>query len=387
MPRRPTRALLIVVPAALVLGACGGSGSSAGAGSGATGTVETVAAGAPALTVVSTDTACTPSVASVAAGAVVVRTTARTTRATELYVERPDGSVVAERANVEPGDSEDMVVQMPAGDYVLRCKPGRTGPGITGSVSVAGGAAAATDPRLVRAVDGYRAYVLAEAKDSLARTRQLAAAVGRGDVAGAKTLYAPSRQGWESMEPVAESFGDLDPRIDAREADLEAGQAWTGWHVLEKQLFARGSTTGMKPVAADLVRDLEVLVQRVPTAQIDAVSMANGAKELLDEIATGKITGEEEVFSHTDLDDVAANLDGARTAFELLEPVASERDAALVATLQRRFREVRTEVDRFRRGNGFVAYDTVGPADRKRLADVVDALSEPLSRLAASVAP
>jgi iron uptake system component EfeO len=373
-----------LVGTVLALSACGGSETAGGAGGG--GTVETVDAGAPALTVISTDTECTPSVASVTAGTVVVRTTSKTTEATELYVERPDGSVVAERANVEPGDSEDMVVEMPPGDYVLRCKPGKTGQGITASVTAAGGTTAASDPRLVQAAKDYRAYVLAGAKDSLAKTEQLSAAITAGDAAKAKALYAPSREGWESLEPVAESFGDLDPKVDLREADLEPGQKWTGWHVIEKQLFTTGTTTGLEPVAADLLANLKVLVERVPDAQISAVSMANGAKELLDEVATGKITGEEEIFSHTDLDDFQANLDGARTAFELIEPVAAERDAALVDTLTTRFAAVQTELDRFAKGEGFVSYDTVGDADRKKLADVVDALAEPLSRLAASVA-
>lgn len=83
----------------------------------------------------------------------------------------------------------------------------------------------------------------------------LAAAVTVGDVARAKALYAPSRVPWETIEPVAESFGDLDLAIDAREADPEPGQAWTGWHRIEKTLWAQGSTVGLAPVAAQLVKD------------------------------------------------------------------------------------------------------------------------------------
>lgn len=342
---------------------------------------------APSLEVVSSDTACTPSVATVTAGTVVVRTTAQSSSATELYVERPDGSVVAERANVEPGSSEDMVVEMPPGRYVLRCKPGKEGAGIVAAVTASGGGATSSvDPRLTAAVAVYRAYVLRAAKDSLAVTTKLATAIERGDVGAAKALYAPSRVGWERLEPVAESFGDLDPKMDLREADLEEGQAWTGWHVIEKSLWAKESTAGLGPVAADLAQNLQILVARVPDAPITAVSMANGAKELLDEVATGKVTGEEEAFSHTDLVDFQANLDGARTAFELLAPVARERDGALVDTLTRRFAAAQSELDRFKRDKGFVSYDSVAAADRKALADVVDALAEPLSRLAASVA-
>ena len=57
--------------------------------------------------------------------------------------------------------------------------------------------------------------------------------------------------------------------------------------------------------------------------------IGNGAKSLLDEVATGKVTGEEEIWSHTDLCDFQANVDGARVAFEGLQPVLQQKDPAL----------------------------------------------------------
>ena len=42
---------------------------------------------------------------------------------------------------------------------------------------------------------------------------------------------------YERIEPVAESFGDLDPALDARQADIEEGKEWTGWHKIEKDLW------------------------------------------------------------------------------------------------------------------------------------------------------
>ena len=62
-----------------------------------------------------------------------------------------------------------------------------------------------------------------------------------GDIEAAKKAYANSRIGWERTEPVAESFGDIDPKVDLREDGLEEGQDlekdWTGWHRLEKALW------------------------------------------------------------------------------------------------------------------------------------------------------
>ena len=117
---------------------------------------------------------------------------------------------------------------------------------------------------------------------------------------------------------------------------------------------------------SQLVKDLETLKARVGTASITATSMANGAKELLDEVATSKVTGEEETYSHTDLVDFKANVDGAQKVYELLKPVVAQRDAALAAALDDEFAKVDRLLARYARGDGYVSYDTVGEQDRRR---------------------
>jgi iron uptake system component EfeO len=261
------------------------------------------------------------------------------------------------------------------------------GDGIVSALEVSGDVAAdaEADPALAKAVEDYTAYVTGQSKASLGITKDLRAAIAAGDVAKAKSLYAASRFGWESVEPVAEAFGDLDPKMDLREADLEDGQAWTGWHVIEKALWEGGTTDGLKPIADDLVVNLEDLVGRIPNAVITPTSMANGAKELLDEVATGKVTGEEEAFSHTDLVDFKANVDGAQKVFELLKPTVTAEDTDLATQLETRFTELQTLLAKYGSGTDFVSYDTVKPAQRQELSDAVNALAEPLSTLAAAV--
>lgn len=39
-----------------------------------------------------------------------------------------------------------------------------------------------------------------------------------------------ARSYWERIEPVAESFGDLDPRIHGREDVVAEGMEFTGYH-------------------------------------------------------------------------------------------------------------------------------------------------------------
>ncbi|GAA3039075.1 hypothetical protein GCM10020229_57810 [Kitasatospora albolonga] len=105
----------------------------------------------------------------------------------------------------------------------------------------------------------------------------------------------------------------------------------------EVALGRRQITDEDKKLADQLVADLTEWQKVVGTAEITATSMANGAKELLDEVATGKVTGEEEAFSHTDLVDFNANVEGALKAYELLKPVVAEKDAELAKTLDQEF--------------------------------------------------
>lgn len=342
-----------------------------------------------AIDVVASESECTPSRTELSAGVTEFRVSNQGNQATELYVLRPDGSIVSERENIAPGVSAAITVELAAGDYSLRCRPNDSSDGVTTAIKVSGDAAsAATDPRLTEALAAYRTYVEKNAEDSLTKTKEFAAAVKAGDVAKSKALYAPSRVGWERIEPVAESFGDLDPRIDLREADLEAGQTWTGWHVIEKALWANNTTAGMGPVADQLVADVTDLANRVRKVEITPTSMANGAKELLDEVATGKVTGEEEAFSHTDFVDMKANVDGAQEVFRLLSPVLKEKNATLATQIEAGFTRVNARLDTLRTGPGvtdFVPYTNLDDAGRRTLSADVNSLAEPLSGLAGAV--
>ncbi len=154
---------------------------------------------------------------------------------------------------------------------------------------------------------------------------------------------------------MAESFpNDLDPRIDLREADLEPGQKWTGFHALEKQLWVTGLQPDANALADQLMTDVKELDAGVKAADwtIDSTQIAGGAQGLLDEVAASKISGEEDIFSHTDLWDFQANVDGSQTAVASVRPILDERNAELgkrVDTAVHRRRRALEQVPRGRR--------------------------------------
>ncbi|MEU6648847.1 iron uptake system protein EfeO [Streptomyces sp. NPDC046900] len=341
------------------------------------------------IQVTATDSKCEVSKKEFPAGHVELTVENKGAKVTEVYLLFPDDRIVAERENIGPGTKQTVTAEVKAGDYRVACKPGMKGKGIRQDLTATGGAAAKRNPKLDAAVAAYRAYAQDQADETLPRVETFAKAIKDGDVEAAKKAYAPSRIGWERTEPVAESFGDIDPKVDTRADGLEQGQKWTGWHRLEKALWQDKKIGAEEKTLADqLVTDLKDWQTRVGKAEITPTSMANGAKELLDEVATGKVTGEEDRYSHTDLVDFKANVEGAQKAYDLLKPAAQQNDAALTQELEKQFGALDTLLDKYRSDKAsydFVSYEKVGKDDRKELSDAVNALAEPLSKLAAAV--
>ncbi|MFD9006890.1 iron uptake system protein EfeO [Streptomyces sp. NPDC059582] len=355
-----------------------------------TGCTEKSAAGdTGAIQVTAADSTCKTSTTSVPAGQVTLKIENKGSQATEVEILFPDDRIVSEKENIGPGTKYTLTAEVKAGSYEIACRPGMKGRGVRQKLTVTGGSAAKRDPKLDKAVADYREYAQEQADATVPLAETFASAIKSGDLEAAKKAYSPSRLGWERTEPIAESFGDIDPKTDTRADGLEDGQKWTGWHRLEKSLWQDKKITDEdKTLADELVTDLEDWQKRVGKAEITPTSMANGAKELLDEVATGKVTGEEDRYSHTDLVDFKANVEGAQKAYELLKPVAEKNDAALTGELDKQFTALDTLLDKYRSDKtsyDFVSYEKVTKDQRKELSDAVNALAEPLSKLAAAV--
>src|SRR6185312_1187746 len=263
------------------------------------------AEGDGAIAVTSTADACTLSTTNAPGGTVKFTVKNEGTQVTEFYLLAQDGlRIIGEVENIGPGLSRDLVVVAPEGSYITACKPGMVGDGIRGELALGAapaGQTVSTDraEKQKQAVTLYAAYVKDQTEQLVTGTKDFAQAFAAGDTATAKDLYPNVRMHWERIEPVAESFGDLDPILDAREADLEKGQEWTGWHRAEKDLWppAGGykamSDAERSALATKMVADTEELYARTRELTYTPDKLANGAKELLDEVATGKVTGEE----------------------------------------------------------------------------------------------
>ncbi|AXT84059.1 peptidase M75 [Aeromicrobium sp. A1-2] len=363
----------LVAAAALTLSACAEDTASTGA-----------------LTVKAADSSCKISATELEAGPSTFQVTNTGSKVTEFYIYAEGDRILGEVENIGPGLSRNLVIDLPKGTYEGACKPGMVGDGIRQKITVTGEAAKqlSDSQELTAAATSYERYVESQAGALITRTTEFVTAVKAGDVAEAKRLYPIARTYWERIEPVAEKFGDLDPLTDGREPDAKAeGRDFTGWHRIEKQLWVENNTKGMDKYADDLLSNVKKIVALGKDSPLTALELAQGSKALLDEVATGKITGEEDIFSHTDLWDFKANIEGSQAAISALRPVLVKQDPALVKQLDADFKALDADLDQYQNASGdWLSYDKLTAAQVKRLSDLVAALSEPISKVAAVVA-
>ncbi|MCU1544853.1 MAG: EfeM/EfeO family lipoprotein [Microbacteriaceae bacterium] len=354
------------------------------------------AAGSAALAVDSSSTDCAVSDTTAPSGNVVFTVKNSGDQVTEFYLLADDGlRIVGEVENIGPGIERDLVVRAKPGDYYTICKPGMIGAGVgkTAFTVTDSGADVELDGDLAAQVDAananYKSYVKDQVENLVTGTEAFADAYSSGDDDLARSLYAPTRVYWERIETVAESFGDLDPSMDAREADLEEGQDWTGWHAIEKDLWPADAEAGFTAypqekrdsLAERLVADTYTLYADVQGLEFTLDQQANGAIGLLDEVATGKVTGEEEFWSHTDLWDFQGNIDGATVLYTGIRDILVEKDADLASKLDEEFDQLQALLDAQRVGDGFALYTELSPEEIRAFSDQVNALAEPLSEL------
>ena len=354
------------------------------------------------LTVDSSASDCAVSASSAPSGTVIFTVTNSADQVTEFYLLGADGlRVVGELENITPGVKRNLTVKLQPGKYFTACKPGMIGDGVGRAEFTVTGSDAHAEPagnisnQTKLAERNYVAYLRDQVAQLVPANNAFLAAYLAGDDAKARSLYASTRAYYERIEPVAESFGHLDPELDFREADVAEGDEWTGWHRIEKDLWppAGAGYVALTPeqrtyYADKLGTNVDQLRDAVnaPDYSVSIDAISNGAIGLLDEVASGKITGEEEIWSHTDLWDFQANLEGARVAYEGVRDIARAKDASLVKTIDTRFAALEKQLAGYGSlETGFRYFNELTATQVKDLADGVNALGEPLSRLTATL--
>lgn len=243
-----------------------------------------------------------------------------------------------------------------------------------------------TKEQLKQATDLYKKFVENQVDTLLKDTEKFAETIKAGNLEEAKKQYPVIRMAYERSEPIAESFGELDVNIDFRLADYleenKTEEGWRGFHRIEKIMWEQNTTKGTEEYADQLVKDIKELKAKVATVEVTPDLMVTGAVDLLNEVATQKITGEEEIYSHTDLYDFKANIEGAEEIFKIFKPLIEKKDSKLAKDLTEKFATINSLLDKYKTDEKhYKLYTDLTKENTKELSEAVTKLGEPLSQM------
>ncbi|QIW81850.1 iron uptake system lipoprotein EfeM [Bacillus tequilensis] len=237
--------------------------------------------------------------------------------------------------------------------------------------------------QLAKAADEYKDYVKEQSDQLVKATETFTNAVKSGDIEKSKTLYAKARVYYERIEPIAESLGDLDPKIDARENDVEEGGKWTGFHKLEKAIWKDQDISGEKAAADQLLKDVKELDGSIEALKLTPEQMVAGAMELLNEAGISKITGEEERYSRIDLVDLMANVEGSEAVYQTVKSALVKDRSDLTEKLDKEFSEFEVLMAKYKTNDqSYTSYDKLSEDQIRELSTKLTTLSETMSKIA-----
>lgn len=397
-------AAALATVAALALAACGGDGDKAAAQPSGSTTPGGASHVAITLTSAGGADACQLDNASVPAGPVTFTVTNKDSAVISEVELLAGQRIVGEKENLAPGLAPvSFTITLDGGAYSVYC-PGAANDTVPLTVTgqAAGtptGGAAAT---LAEGTQTYGTYVAGVVASMVTAIDNLKAAVDSGDLAAAQKAYAAARPFYERIESDVDGFvlpgtdptdnsGNLDYLVDMRASNLDDAVGWHGFHAVEKDLFqAKAITDGTKTLAAELDTNVRKLAELSKSLTYKPEDLANGAAGLLEEVQANKIKGEEELYSHIDLVDFAANVEGAEQAFANLEPGLEQIDPDLTATVSQRFDDVQALLKTYEDPTALGGYRPYTAAlkasDSAKLSQAIQALQEPLSSIAEKVA-
>lgn len=262
-----------------------------------------------------------------------------------------------------------------------------------------GGITEATSSTATRAaIQQYRALLERNAAALVSWVAKLRDEVIAGNLTRAQSHYATARVEYGQLQPLAGSFDDLEARIDATAADGPAAQL-TGFHRLERALFAESTTVGADRVAERLLADVRELRRRLAIADLQAQRIARDTSRTMLDLSGSEVAGEEERYSHIDLVDIAATSEGAEAAFETVAPLLSDASSEdlrrrIEAQLDAVFEGLQPFGSAAREpqaragaaGARFVPFTELAPADIRSFALPIERLGELLAQVPARIA-
>jgi high-affinity iron transporter len=261
----------------------------------------------------------------------------------EVYLINPDtAAVYGEVEGLAPGVTSDLVATIGSGSYAWRCIPSGEKAVTSATVRVSGGGTVnaivpVTERDLAGPLGAYKAYVTSGLTTLLTKAQALDADIAAGDLAKAKADWLPAHLQYASLGAAYGTFADFDKKINGRLDGLPGGvhdKGFTGFHRIEYGLWHGEPASSLRPVADQLVSDVQGLIKAFPTQDFNAGDLALRTHEILENTLQFQLTGDEDMGSGTTLATASANISGTKELLSVLTPLIQSRSPRLLGQIQ-----------------------------------------------------
>ncbi|HFF1654201.1 MULTISPECIES: EfeM/EfeO family lipoprotein [Providencia] len=180
-----------------------------------------------------------------------------------------------------------------------------------------------TPEKYQTSIQTYLNFANAELAEMVEELNLLQQSLKKGDLAKAQSAYIAAHQHYETVRPIIVLFGNTDRTINPRAdyfLDKEKDYRFTGFHLVEYQLFDQKSAQQALAPAEELLLKGHDLQKRVMTETIEIPKLVQASADFMEMIIETKLDGKENIYSLSDLTDIAANLKGSQEIIEILSP-------------------------------------------------------------------
>ena len=239
--------------------------------------------------------------------------------------------------------------------------------------------------RFERPVAEYRAYSEGEAKQVEAGVDRLRAALAAGDVAAAKRAWLDAYDHYLRLGAAYGALGALDEAIDGNPGRLPGGTRspqFTGLHRIEMGLWTGEAPSKLIAPAAYLAAKVKHLQTVVRTIQIDPLTYATRAHEILEDAQRDMLSDVDAPWSGAGLRATFDSLAATEFVVRTLRPLLNGRDSTIepVETEEARFHQTLEQV-RKENGGEWPTLEQVTPEQHARVDGGLGSLLERLSAI------
>ncbi|EKT67541.1 EfeM/EfeO family lipoprotein [Providencia alcalifaciens] len=236
------------------------------------------------------------------------------------------------------------------------------------------------------AIQEYLTFVNKELSEMVEQLEKLNQSIQKGQLAQAKAAYIQAHQHYETVRPIIVLFGNTDRTINSRAdyfLDKEKDYRFVGFHLVEYLLFSQQDLKAALPASDELLLKGRDLQKRVLTETIEIPKLVQASADFIEMILETKLSGKENIYSQTDLFDMAANAKGSQVIIDVISPFV---EAKTLNQIKENDQKINKIVQSYQLAKGqYAPYSQLKQQDKMTLYSLLTQQAELLATLRAQL--